>query len=91
MKTTKHELKVETYKCDATDADMVSFSFEEPDKMIGGVLQLNNSYCAIADGIPNELCELHLNREVIEKVLRFLLNEYPKLRENELIQHCLSK
>lgn len=90
MKTTQKTIQIETYKCDATDVDMVSFSFEESDKMIGGILQLNSSYCGIADGFHG-LAELHLSREVTEKILRFLLNKYPKTRENELIQHCLSK
>ena len=90
MKTTKTKLVVDTYICDATDTDMVTFSHKAPDKMIGGILQLNSSYGGIADGFYGAT-ELHLSREVTEKVLRFLLNEYPKTKENELIQHCLSE
>ena len=62
MKTTKTTLVVDTYICDATGTNMVSFSHKAPEKMIGGILQLNSSYCGIADGFHG-LAELHLSNE----------------------------
>lgn len=87
MNTTVKVEQVETYICDATGVDMVDFSMENPDTMIGGTLMLNYNYGGIADGCAER--ELHFSAEVIGEIMRFLVSKYPNLEKMEVVQDCL--